>query len=352
MTFNLNPTKVSKTDPTKPLKPPGSVGVAKFVRPVTQKSSYSPAVKFPRTREASLKSIERIFNASTRVGKLKVGAKKEQVRGHTRRTKGGKIIIVRPHSRKGDEPKAKEIKRVRITKATLSRQQRDLELWTVWMDGGKQPKDLRPLLKQFRGMMRNKASVYVGKVPIPPEAIYAEYTKQFIKALERFDPKRGVGLGTFVHAYLDAAKRFITSNQNVGKIPEPRVHRIGDYKRAHADLDDVLGHQPTPKELSDYLGWKLKDVVLLQQEMRRGLVRSEFEEDPTVVTSTKAEEALRLFRHHLAGTERDVYDYLMGFGNRKQTNSTGEIARALGLSMSKVSRLRKSLAAKVEKYLD
>ena len=226
----------------------------------------------------------------------------------------------------------------------------ELALWQAWKDNGQRPEDLRPLLASFTPMLRSKINVYKGRVKmIPDAAIEAEYQLQFVNALRSYDPSRG-SLGTYVYRYLDKAKRFIVSNQNVGRIPENRVYKIKIFQTAKDTLSEDLGRDPTLKEVANHLGWAEAEVERMDSEMRSDLLTQGFEEDPYAITPSKSEEVIRLFKYELEGTEREVYERLVGLG-RPRMASTGDIAKAMKLPDYQVSRIKKNIQKKLQGYI-
>jgi len=266
---------------------------------------------------------------------LKTSAKKqEQVRAHTREGKP-----VQAYTREGEEDSP-----------LRKKQRRELGMWTTWREGGKRPEDLKPLLKSFEPMIQLKAGVYKrGNLRIPPSAIDLEFKKQFLAALEHYDPEKG-SLGTYVYRYLDKARRFITNHQNLGRIPENRIYKTQEYKNALEHLDEALGKPPTHEELSKLLGWSPREVARMASEIRADIPTSTFEEDPNSREPSRAEEVLRLIQYELSPEELQVFRHTFEIQGADKL-SPGEIAKKLKMSPSKVSRIRKRLAEKIDRYL-
>lgn len=337
-------------------QPPGSVFKTRVPGKVLyKKSPISPSVSIPRAPKRSLGAVERVARNAQRVGQLKISAKREEVEAHTRKAPSGRVVHVRSYSRKGE--REDKIEQFRKREERRRRQAEDLEAWKEWKASGKDPKKLRPLLKRFKPMIETRAKAYRGKVPIPPAAVDAEFKKQFVRALNTYQPEKGA-LGTWVYQYLEAAKRFIAKYQNPMRIPEERIYLVGDFYRAHEYLDDLYGRPATPKELSDYVRYELgkpkatpKAMALLEKELRKSVPRSAFEEDPTVVAPSRQKEVLDLIWYELSPEEKLVYDHMRGTHGRQLETRPGKIAKMVGMSNSKVSRLRASIAEKIDKYL-
>jgi DNA-directed RNA polymerase specialized sigma subunit len=267
------------------------------------------------------------------------------VRAHTR-VEGGARVQVREHVRKVEDPPAPA-----INPDLDLKKEKELEMWRAWKAGGESPQALKPLLRSFRPMIQSKVNVYKGKVRmIPDSTIEAEFNIQFVNALRSYDPSKG-SLGTYVYRYLDKAKRFVVENQNIGRIPENRAYKIKTFTTTRDELSEELGRQPTDGELAKKLGWDKAEVERMESELRNDLVAQGFEDDPYSFTPSKSEETLRLFKYELAGEEREVYEYLTGFG-KPQLLSTGDIAKKMGIPDYKVSRIKQGIQTKLKRYLN
>lgn len=230
-----------------------------------------------------------------------------------------------------------------------TRRQRDVQLWREWKDSGEDPERFRPLLQQFKPLIRSQANRWAGNVEIPPAAVHAEFNKQFLHAMRTYDPNRGAALNTWAISNMRKATRFITTNQNTARIGERRVYKVGQFDAAVAELDQELGREPTSQEIADHMGWSEAEVVRLQTERRRTLLASGPGGDSAELFPSREAEVLRLVKFELAPEERLVYDYTVGEGG-KPALRPGEIAQRLNMSPSKVTRLRNSITAKIDRY--
>lgn len=234
-------------------------------------------------------------------------------------------------------------------KALRARQEKELAMWKAWKAGGQKPNELGPLLQSFKPVIKMKANVYSKKVRIPTSAIEATFQIEFVNALKSYNPEKGA-LGTYVYRYLDKGKRWIVENQNVGRIPENRAYKIKEYQTALSDLAEELNRKPTQEEVQKRLGWATAEVDRMESEMRSDLITQSFEEDPSAFTPSRVEEVTKLFKYELAGEQREVYEYLTGYG-RPQIASTSEIAKKMGIKDYQVSRIKDQIASKLERYL-
>ena len=144
--------------------------------------------------------------------------------------------------------------------------------------------------------------------------------------------------------------RWVAENQNIARIPENRVYKVGQYTRTRDELSDKLGREPEIAEMAKELGWSVAETDRMDSELRKDLYTQSFVADPWALVPSHEEETLRLFKYELTGNERAVYEHLTGYG-RKKLAKTGDIAASLGIQDYQVSRVKASLKKKLERYL-
>ena len=117
-------------------------------------------------------------------------------------------------------------------------------------------------------------------------------------------------------------------------------------------MSEELGRPPQTKELAQRLGWSVAETTRMESEVGRGdLTTQNFEEDPSVLTTSREQEVLRLFKYELTGNERVVYEHITGMG-RPKISSTGALAKELNMPDYQVSRIKKAIAKKMERYIN
>jgi len=227
----------------------------------------------------------------------------------------------------------------------------DYKLWKVWKDSDEHPDALRPLMGQFRNMIRKNVNRW-KTIDMPPAVIQAEHNKQFLRALRTFDPEKGK-LGTWVGSHLrNAPQRFLTTYQNPARIVETRTGaKKGLFDNAVATLDETLGRPPTTQEISEHLGWPEAEVERAQSESRSAYYMSgnAYGLDPATNMPSRATEIARFIKPELSPEELLVWEHTTGEGGKDQLKP-GEIAKKLKMHPSKVTRLRNSIADKIKKY--
>lgn len=243
----------------------------------------------------------------------------------------------------------KEASRKKTDKEALRAQ--DFQLWQDWKNNGQKPEDLRPLLNNFRGMIRGKANFWASRADMPPEAVHAEFNRQFVSALKTYNPNKGALLGTWVTNRLRKAQRWVTEHQDPTRVQEARYYEMGRWDNAFASLSDQLNREPTTREMAEHLGWSEAEVGRMEKEKRGTQYSSKFEGyDPMNIMPSVEGERLKLARYELRDPlELAVYDYTLGSFGKPQLRPN-EIAKKLNISASKVTRIRQKIAGILGEY--
>ena len=250
------------------------------------------------------------------------------------------------------ETERKELEQVAQGRFSRLTKEQELAAWRKWKSGGKRPEDLEPLLHSLQPLIRHRMQPYLGRVKmIPDAAIEAEFNIRAVEALGTYDPEKA-GLATHVYRYLNKSKRFIAEHQNIGRIPEARVYQIRRFQQAKESLQEEFGRAPTVKELAERLKWSVAETDRMDSEMRSDLMTQGFESDPYAFVPSKTQEVLQLFSHEkLTDNERKVFEWSTGVGGTR-VKSTAEMAKLLKLKDYDISRIKKRLAARLQRYVE
>ena len=228
---------------------------------------------------------------------------------------------------------------------------RDLQLWSDWKQNGEKADDLRPLLSNFRGMIRGKANFWASRADMPEAAVHAEFNRQFVNALQSYNPEKGANLGTWVTNRLKKAQRWVTEHQDPTRTQETRYYQMGKWDNSFATLSDQFNRDPTTREMAEHLGWSEPEAGRMEREKRKSLYSSRFDGwDPTQIMPSAASEQLKFARYELHDpTELAVYDYTIGAYGKEQLKPN-QIAQKLKISPSKVTRIRQKIAGILDTY--
>src|SRR5664279_5782648 len=91
-----------------------------------------------------------------------------------------------------------------------------------------------------------------------------------MKAVERFDPKKGGKLSTYGSWWIkQSIKRALANQSKTIRLPVHLVDKVSKMRRTAMKLQEMLGHEPTDEELADEMGM----TALRVRQMRQAAVR-------------------------------------------------------------------------------
>jgi len=225
------------------------------------------------------------------------------------------------------------------------------DVWSEWKQD-RDPNKLGDLLTSFRPMIRSAVRKWSGS-GISDRILTDNAEILAVTAFNSYDPQMPASLGTHVFNNMKRLSRVVSSNQNVARIPEHRTQKIGTFQNVKSYLEGELDREPTASEMSDRLGWSLKDVNLMENSLRKDLLYSgDVLADyslPGTSEDEKRRDLVDFIYYELDSREKLVFEYLTGkYGKPKKTAS--EIAGIMGVSDATVSRIRKSIEQKIERH--
>jgi RNA polymerase sigma-B factor len=174
-----------------------------------------------------------------------------------------------------------------------------------------------------------------------------------LKAVERFDPDRGVSFATFATpTVLGELRRYFRDSTWAVRVPRQLQERVLAIGSAVGPLAQRLARSPSPKEIADETGFTEEEV--LEALEADGAYGTTALEPPAEVGSSRGDTSMRLadepderpdqlverrvlaasLVEHLSERERLIVDLRF---NRGMTQS--QIAERIGVSQMQVSRL-------------
>jgi DNA-directed RNA polymerase specialized sigma subunit len=234
-------------------------------------------------------------------------------------------------------------------KRATERKAKEVGLWKTWMDSGKKPEHLEPLLKAYQPLLNQKTREWRPPA-IPESAFRAELQNHFINGLMSYNPEKA-SLSTHLNVRLQKAKRYMVQHQNLAYIPEGQATHIGKIQKAKDQLADELGRKPTATEIAEQVGLTPKRVSTIMGAMRKDIPASVFgESDPEIKSTAREREVLELLQFNLSPDEKSVFNHLYGREGHAKIQGTNELAERLGKSPSQISRLKTSILNKYKTY--
>lgn len=236
-------------------------------------------------------------------------------------------------------------------KLATTRTEEDLIAWQQW-NVTKSDIDLQKLMKRMEGLIISNASKW--KVRVPRSSLRAEAEKLAMRAFKTYDPNNfgRASVATHVNTWLQKLHAFSSKYGDISKRPEGRFAGARRFNEAEEHLKTQFKREPTAAEIADYMKMPISEVGRYRQEQTKTLTeRSSMELSSIEAIDPVKRYALEAVYYDLTPDEKLVYEYIKGRAGRKQTDSTGEIARLTGMTASKISRLKKGIAKKLEMFL-
>lgn len=204
------------------------------------------------------------------------------------------------------------------------------------------------LLQNLSGLINGYINKWVG--PVPRDVLYGEALVLAGKAIENYDPSKGVQLSTYITNNLAPISRVVYTYQNSVRIPENMITKFHTLNTATDYLTTVNGRTPTTDELHSYLGWGAKQINKL-----KNLSGSEFIESAGVnddlysndMIDSSEEDGIYSIYYSLLPEEKQLLEDLSGFNGAKKL-TVKEILKKYGWTQSQLSYKKSQLTKKIK----
>lgn len=227
----------------------------------------------------------------------------------------------------------------------------DLLAWQQWKLT-KSNADLQKLFKKMEGIIISNVSKW--KVRVPRSALRAEAECLAMRAFETYNPNNigRASVATHVNIWLQKLYSFAAQYGDITKRPEDRFAGARKFSEMESHLKTQFKRDPTAAELSDHLKITISEVGRFRSEQIKTLTERHSSELSSIEAIDPLKRyALEAVYYDLTPDEKLVYEHIKGRAGRRKTDSTGEIARLTSMTASKVSRLKKGIAKKLELFL-
>jgi RNA polymerase primary sigma factor len=188
-----------------------------------------------------------------------------------------------------------------------------------------------------------------------------------MKAVDRFDPKKGAKLSTYASWWIkQAIKRALANQGKTIRLPAQVIDKIGQMRRISAQLSSDLGHEATDEELSEELGIpfqklaRLKSVDLRPQSLNAFVGDDDMTEFGESIPDEQAQTPFELFRKK---DFSDQIDRVLKTLNERETTIISErfglngaaakpleqVGQLIGVTHERVRKLELAALAKLRR---
>jgi RNA polymerase sigma factor (sigma-70 family) len=195
----------------------------------------------------------------------------------------------------------------------------------------------RRLVEANLGLVATVAAEYRDR-GVPFADLLQEGSVGLIRAVDRFDPRRGVRLSTYATWWIRSAVVRAIGDARAVRLPDSAQRRLQVLRRAADDLAAATGREPTLEQAAQAAGLSAADAARLERATRvRALdepVAASAEDDDRVDV-----ELVRRAVRALPGRSRLVVERSFGLdGGRPET--LPEIAVRIGTSPERARQVR------------
>lgn len=221
--------------------------------------------------------------------------------------------------------------------------ERDIELWHQW-NKTKSPTDMERLLKELNPLIQAEVNRRAGTLARPLLELQAKTLAS--KAIQNYDPNRGVRLSTHVTNQLQKLSRVNYAHQNAARIPEHSMLQYHSYNIAKEDFEAEHGREPTSQEMADQLKWSPKKVEQFQTQFGKAELLESRESPTELFVPHHYDPRIDYVYYSMSPEQQKIFEHSTGYNGAKKL-SNREIMNKLNLTQGRLSyqknKIRKML---------
>ncbi|HEY8962603.1 MAG TPA: RNA polymerase sigma factor RpoD/SigA [Luteolibacter sp.] len=204
---------------------------------------------------------------------------------------------------------------------------------------------------------------------LPISDLISEGNIGLMKAVERFDPKKGGKLSTYAAWWIkQSIKRALANQSKTIRLPVHMVDKIAKMRRISTLLAEALGREPTDEELAEEIGLPRRKLAMLKQASQRPtsldapINEGEATEYGEIIGDERAANPLEMLsdknlHNQLDGLlsvlddrERKIIDERFGLTGKKPM-TLEEVGRQFGVTRERIRQLQNSALTKMRRAL-
>ena len=180
---------------------------------------------------------------------------------------------------------------------------------------------------------------------LPEAALSGEAKKWAYRAIQTYDPSKGVALSTHVSNYLPKVRRLNYKYQNAARLPENLHLQFTEFHNAVSHLENTLNREPTDKEIAKHLKWSEPQVIKYRGSLYEDLTESATQR-PNETSQFNSN--VFLMDHIMDKLDTQETAILKGV-NAVPPISAQQLADQLGINISRLNYLKSKLKDKILK---